>query len=139
MGNIFSDVSELKNFAIINGFSGIDWSFDLETLPGTPAEESEWVRNLSLLAPLELRYHCPFYQTDLGHEDPNEAKAANALFRRIIRLVSKAEGKYLSIHIGLGRDSTVPLLWDETLENLAQLVQFAHGHRVKLCLENLAW
>jgi len=139
MGNIFSDVGELKGFALKNGFSGIEWSFDLEMLPATPVEESEWVRNLSVLAPLEVRYHCPFYRVDLGHHDPSEAQAAESLFRRIIRLVSKAGGRYLSIHIGLGRDSTEPLSWDETIDNLGRLVQFADGQRVKICLENLAW
>lgn len=139
MGNIFSDTGELRRFALKNGFSGIDWSFDLETLPRTPAEESEWVRKLFALAPLEVRYHCPFHEIDLGHEDPAEAKAANALFQRIIHLVSKAEDKYLSIHIGLGRNSTEPLSWDETLENLGRLVQYAQSQRVTLCLENLAW
>jgi sugar phosphate isomerase/epimerase len=139
MGNIFSDIGELKRFAFRNGFSGIDWSFDLETLPRTPAAESEWVSSLSGLAPLEVRYHCPFHQIDLGHEDSAEAEAANALFRRLIRLVSKAGGQYLSIHIGLGRNTTEPLSWDETVENLGRLVRFAQGQRVQICLENLAW
>ena len=139
VGNIFSDLDELKGFALEQGFSGIEWSFDLERLPETPIEESEWVKSLSALTPLEVRYHCPFYQIDLGHHDPREAKAAENLFRRIIHLVSKAEGRYLSIHIGLGRDSTEPLAWDETIDNLGRLVQFALGHRVRICLENLAW
>ena len=139
MGNIFSDPEQIKQFADKHGFEGVEWSFDLETLPGTPAAESEWVRRLSVFTPLEVRYHCPFHQIDLGHENPAEAEAAIALFRRIIRLVSKAGGKYLSIHIGLGRDTTEPLSWDETVENLGRVVQFGQGQRVQICLENLAW
>ena len=109
MGNIFTPVDELKGFALEQGFSGIEWSFDVHTLPATPSEESKWAEEVSALAPLEVRYHCPFYQIDLGHHDPREAHAAESLFRRIICLVSKAGGRYLSIHIGLGRDSTEPL------------------------------
>ncbi len=137
--NIFEDTTELKNFANKHSFQGIDWSFDLDTLPGTPLEESRWVKEQALLAPFEIRYHCPFYRIDLGHDDPDRAGEADTIFRNIIRLVSKAQGRYLSIHIGLGRDSTEPLSWDTTIENLRQLVQFGAEHRVKVCLENLAW
>ena len=88
MCNIFSDVDELRDFALDHGFSGIDWSFEMATLPETPKQEIEWSKGISALAPLEVRYHCPFYRIDLGHEDPSKAKAAETTFRRIIRLVS---------------------------------------------------
>lgn len=91
------------------------------------------------MADLEIRYHCPFYQIDLGHDDPPVAKTAGDLFRRIILLVSKAGGKYLTIHIGLGRDSTEPVSWDATIDNLGRLVQYGTDHGMKVCLENLAW
>jgi sugar phosphate isomerase/epimerase len=44
----------------------------------------------------------------------------------------------LTIHIGLGRDSTQPLSWEATTDNLARVVQFGASHGVKVCLENLA-
>jgi len=137
--NIFSNLSELKAFARKHGFTGIDWSFDLDTLPETPSEESRWVKDLSVLQDFEIRYHCPFYQIDLGHNDPEDAKKARTIFRHIIRLVSKAGGEYLTVHIGLGHDSTEPLSWDATIESLKELVQFGAEQRVKICLENLAW
>jgi sugar phosphate isomerase/epimerase len=139
MCNIFTEVDQLRQFALDYGFSGIDWSFDVRTVPDTPAEESRWVKDLSTLSPLEVRYHCPFYRIDLGHHDPWEARAAEAIFRRIIHLVSKVQGKYLTIHIGLGHDSTEPLAWEATIENLARLVQYGGTRNVKVCLENLAW
>jgi sugar phosphate isomerase/epimerase len=137
MCNIFSDVNKLRDFALDHGFSGIDWSFDTATLPDNPDQESEWTNGISALAPLEVRYHCPFYRIDLGHEDRSEAKAAEMIFRRIIRLVSKVKGQYLTIHIGLGRDSTEPLSWEVTTDNLARVVQFGASHGVRVCLENL--
>jgi sugar phosphate isomerase/epimerase len=139
MCNVFSDTAKLRKFTRDYGFSGIDWSFDLNQLPATPAEESKWVENMSVFVPLEVRYHCPFYQIDLGHNDPAEAKAAAALFRRIVHLVSKAGGRYLTIHIGLGHDSTEPLSWEGTIDNLRGIVQFGADLRVAICLENLAW
>jgi sugar phosphate isomerase/epimerase len=91
------------------------------------------------LAPLEVRYHCPFFQIDLGHDDPDQAKAADRIFRGIIRMVSRAGGKFLSIHIGLGHNSTEPLSWETTIANLRNLVRFGADHQVRICLENLAW
>lgn len=137
--NIFSDVRKLKTFALDYSFSGIDWSFDARTLPEMPVHESKWVKDISELMPLEVRYHCPFYRIDIGHYDPWEAEAAEAVFRRIIRLVSKAEGRYLTIHIGLGHDSTEPLSWEATIDNLRRLVQYGANRGVRVCLENLAW
>lgn len=139
MCNIFPDTHQLRDFAAAHGFSGIDWSLDMDALPKGPAEESRWAKGISALAPLEVRYHCPFYRMDLGHDDPEKAKEAGDLFRRIIRMVSGLEGRYLSIHIGLGRNSTEPLSWDLTIANLRSLVQYGDNHGVKVCLENLAW
>jgi sugar phosphate isomerase/epimerase len=138
MCNIFPDVGKLRKFALDHGFSGIDWSFDMVTLPENPNQEWGWLYAISALAPLEVRYHCPFYRMDLGHEEPSKAKAAEITFRRIIGLISKAKGKYLTIHIGLGRDSTEPLSWEATTDNLARVVQFGRSRGVTVCLENLA-
>lgn len=137
--NIFEEVEPLKAFAGENGFQGIDWSFDMEKLPATPLEESRWIKDQLHLSPYEVRYHCPFYRIDLGHDDPAQAEEADAVFRRIIRLLSRAGGRFLSIHIGLGQVSTEPLSWDATVNNLRRLVQFGADHGVKVCLENLAW
>lgn len=136
--NFFPEVNKLRDFVLGHGFSGVDWSFDTATLPENSDQESEWLYGISALSPLEVRYHCPFYRIDLGHEDPSKAKAAEMTFRRIIGLISKVNGQYLTIHIGLGRDSTEPLSWQATTDNLARVVQFGALHGVKVCLENLA-
>ena len=139
MCNFFSDTEKLRRFAHEYGFSGIDFSFDLKQLPKTPAQESRWVKDISTLGPLEVRYHCPFERMDLGCDDPDKVEEAEALFRRIIRLISKVGGRYMTIHIGLGHDSTEPLLWETTIDNLRRLVNYGGAQKVRVCLENLAW
>lgn len=139
MCNFLSDPHELKNFATKHGFSGIDWSFDLENLPLPATDESRWAQKIEVLSPLEVRYHCPFYQIDLGHDDHKEVEKAESVFQHIIRLVSKVGGEHLTIHIGLGHDSTEPLSWEATIENLRNLVQYGANRGVRVCLENLAW
>jgi sugar phosphate isomerase/epimerase len=137
--NFFPGIEKLGEFAIEHGFNGVDYSFDLKNLPATPAQESRWVKEMALLQTLEIRYHCPFERVDLGHDDPDKAKEAEILFHRIIRLISKAGGRYVTIHIGLGHDSTEPLSWEITIDNLRRLVNYGRTRRVMVCLENLAW
>jgi sugar phosphate isomerase/epimerase len=139
MCNFITDMNRLRRFALDHGFDGIDWSFDREHLPKGPAEDSRWATILSTLAPLELRFHCPFMKLDIGHEDTAKGRKALGIFRRIIQLVSKAGGKYLTIHIGLGRDTTKILSWDDTVDNLRQMVVYGAERGVVICLENLAW
>ena len=67
------------------------------------------------------------------------AEAADILFRHIIRLVTKGNGKFLTIHVGLGHQSTEPLSWERTIRNLRRLVQYGTERQVTVCLENLAW
>ena len=135
--NLFIDPQTMRGFALDYGFDCIDWSFDLSRLPETPAEASRWVAQQELLSPLEVRYHCPFLQVDIGHEDKASQTYAMNIFRRMIRLVAKARKKYLSLHVGLGHDTTKILSWDATVQNLRELVQFGAEYGVTVALENL--
>ena len=139
MCNFSKNPKKLKEFAQKYGFTGCDWSFSMDSIPTSPKEESAWIKTIHTLVPLEVRYHCPFYKMDLGADDPEDATLAAMLFEKIIRLVSKVGGKYLSIHIGLGYESTEPLSWDRTIDNLSRLKNYAAERGVTICLENLAW
>jgi sugar phosphate isomerase/epimerase len=137
--NLFTDPETMRQFALDYGFDGIDWSFDFSRLPETPAEASRWVEQQELLNPLEVRYHCPFLQVDIGHEDKASQTYAMDIFRRMIRLVAKARKRYLSLHVGLGHDTTKILSWEATVRNLRELVQFGAEYGVTVALENLIW
>jgi sugar phosphate isomerase/epimerase len=139
MCNFIQDPKELGDFARHHGFAGIDYSFDMRGLPGTPALEARWIKEIDSFRPLEIRYHCPFERVDLGHDDAEKAREADSLFRRIIRLVSKAGGRYVTIHVGLGHETTEPLSWDATMEKLRRLAHYGRTMQVIVCLENLAW
>lgn len=136
--NFLPEVGLVKEFALAHGFEGVDWSFSQDDLPGSPAAESAFVKSISLLNPLEVRYHCPFSNLDLGNENPAEAQKAKQVLRQVCRLVSKVGGRCLTIHIGLGLDHTLDLCWERTVKGLADLVRFANHLGVRLCLENLA-
>lgn len=129
----------MKTFARRHGFAGVEWSFTAETLPNSLREESELEAVIRRLDPLEVRYHGALNQTDLGDTDPDAAEKAFTLYRRICRIVAELQGRVLTIHVGLGRNSTLGMSWKKTLSGLAELVRFADQLGVRLCLENLAW
>ena len=137
--NFIDDVRQLRVFALDHGFDGVDWTFSNPDFLLHPAAETELIRAIQSLHPLELRFHCAFANTDLGDEDPAQAAAALRTFQSICRLIAKLRGRYVTIHIGLGRDSTIDLCWERTLARLNDLVQFAGKVWLRLCLENLAW
>ncbi len=137
--NFISDVEALKRFALEHGFEGIDWSFRRAELPDSAAGEEALARTISRLAPLDVRYHCAFEKTDLGDIDAERARDAMRIFRQVCRLVSKLGGEVMTIHVGLGHDSTLDLSWERTIESLGHLVRYAKSLHLRLCLENLAW
>ncbi len=139
MCNFISDVSTLRRFALANGFAGVDWTLKIEDLPENPLDESRLLRRIAHLQPLEVRYHLAFQAIELGEAESARAESAMDVFRRACALVSRLNGRFMTIHLGLGRDSTVGLSWERTLEALADLVGYGKSLGITVCLENLAW
>lgn len=138
--NFLPEAGQLRDFALTHGFGGVDWTFTLENLPRTPAEETALTRTIAGLNPLELRYHCAFSRADLGAEDQEENRRTMQLLRRACRLVAKLGGRVITIHIGgLGRESAFDLCWQKTLAGLTELLRLTNKLGLKLCIENLAW
>jgi sugar phosphate isomerase/epimerase len=136
--NFQNDPCETRKLALEHGFSGVDWTFKLDELPTDQFSESKIIREISALRPLEVRYHCAFKEVDLGDEDAEKARAAMAVFQQVCRLVHKLDGRFVTIHLGLGRSAMNGLSWDRTTAALAELVSFARGLGIRICLENLA-
>ena len=137
--NFFCDVATLKRFALANGFSGVDWTLKVEDLPENPLDGSRLLKKIAQLHPLEVRYHLAFAAVDLGDEASDRAEGAMETFRRACALISRLDGRYMTIHLGLGLDSTKGSSWERTLGALADLVRYGKNLGVTVCLENLAW
>ncbi|NLI81865.1 MAG: TIM barrel protein [Deltaproteobacteria bacterium] len=136
--NFIPDVERLRSTALEHGFSGVDWTFTLEDVPGGKGHKQSLIRRISRLHPLEVRYHCAFKGVDMGDEDPEKADRAVDIFRETCRLVAHLEGRFMTVHLGLGRESCDDLSWERTLSSLADLVAFGRNLGVRVCLENLA-
>lgn len=139
MCNFIDDPKELRQFALDRGFDGIEWTFTQDGLPRTAQKTDALIETISSLSPLEVRYHCFMKNTDLGHVTDDKADSAMEEFRAACGFVSAMGGSVVTVHIGLGRDSTEDLSWERTVERFGQLVNYADNLGVRLCLENLAW
>jgi sugar phosphate isomerase/epimerase len=136
--NFIPDTGALRKLALLHGFSGVDWTFKVEDLPGNEIEESRLLKKISLLNGMEVRYHCAFKGVDLGDEDDRSADSAMEIFQKVCRIIHRLEGKFMTVHLGLGRKSFDGLSWERTISSLSELVSYARGLGVCLCLENLA-
>ena len=133
--NIFEQDSEmLVDFALRHGFECIDWSID------PYLSDKDFFLRMDLLRDFEVRYHCRFFDLDFAFADNRSAEAME-IFRRIIRLVSAVNGKYMTVHIGLGRASNENLDWGKAVGNLSDIVSYGLHNDITVCLENIttAW
>ena len=137
--NFIPDVRELKDLALSAGFDGVEWTFNPDNLPQNEDQVQKTARDIAHLFPLEVRYHAALPRTDPGHHDEDKAGAALDIFKKTCRLVSDLGGRYMTLHIGLNRDSTHALSWEKTIDSLKDLVAYARTLGLDLCLENLAW
>jgi sugar phosphate isomerase/epimerase len=137
--NFIPQIDQLNEFAKHHQFDGIEWSWNRATLPNTPSEEEALLKQISVLDPLEIRYHCAFNHTDLGDVNADKSLEAMRIFRQVCRLVASLGGNTITIHVGLGLDTTFDLCWNRTLTSLTHVKRYADSLGVRLCLENLAW
>ena len=133
--NIFGqDAKKLGDFALKFAFKGIDWSLSLDL------SERDFLRKMNMLKGFEVRYHCAWPRIDIAYAD-QRAEQAMHIFRQMMVFVSKVDGRYITIHIGLGQTSAKELDWEKAIKNLSSLVLFGAELGITICLENItrAW
>lgn len=133
--NIFDqDAGRLAEFAHKFGFEGIDWSLSLNL------SQRDFLRKMDKLKGFEVRYHCFWPRIDFAYAD-QRAEQAMHIFRQMMGFVSKADGRYITVHIGLGQRSAKELEWEKAIKNLTSLVLFGAERGITICLENIttAW
>ena len=123
--NFVPDAKHLSGIALDHGFDGVDWTLSPEDLPKNGTQPLSFMRRISLLKPLEVRYHLSFKLLGLGHRDRGEAENAVKSFDQACHLVSRLGGRVMTVHVGLGRDSMEEISWEKTLTNLANLASLA--------------
>jgi sugar phosphate isomerase/epimerase len=135
--NFHPDALNLKSFALDYGFQGIDWTLRPENLPKNRLEERRFVKTLSRLAPLEVRFHLFFPNNEVGHANADMAQSAKNTFGAALDLISKVSGRFATVHVGLGKESMEGVSWEGTVDGLRDVAAKARQSGIRVCLENL--
>jgi hypothetical protein len=131
MCNIFDqDAERLADFAVANGFRGIDWSVD----PSLP--EKEFLSRMDILAGFQVRYHCRFHGVEMAYAD-RRGDESLALLMCTVDQVAMAGGAHMTVHSGLGNPTGEGIDLSRAIDNLALLSAYGRCNGVAVCLENL--
>lgn len=137
--NFIESIDSMVEFVHDHGFDGVDWTFRPENTPCDRTGEARFIADIQKIRPLPVRFHCFFNDSGFGDYDAERRRSAMQTFHKTLRMVSKVQGRSMTIHIGLGRDSSEDLSWTAVIESLSQLVNLAADRRIRICLENLPY
>jgi sugar phosphate isomerase/epimerase len=137
--NFLTPTRVLKEFALDHGFDGVDWTIHLDDFSDSTAAERDLIAAVRMLRPLEVRFHYFFEGLEVGDRDVHAANRARQVFRRVCNLIQRAGGRVMTLHVGLGRETTAGVCWDSTVAGLRNLAEHARAKGIRVCLENLAW
>ncbi len=135
---MFNSANELIDFSFVNDYKAIDYSFN-----AFAQTESDLAKDISFIEKiikenLIKRFHCPFLRLiDLAHIDDEFASRSLRILKFCVDITSSFGGKYVTVHVGLGRQTTDELSYERALFNLSELVDYANKQNIIICLENL--
>ena len=131
--NIFDqDARRLLDFALSQGFEGIDWTIDQQQSKG------DFLSSMECLKPLEVRFHCPFHGVDIGFADAQRASSSLAVLTETMERIALAGRTYMTVHTGFGRVADEELDFKKAVQNLTTLVRRGADLGVIVSLENLS-
>ena len=88
---------------------------------------------------IPLRYHFPLCDHEISSPEDAVAQDALSTVRLAVRAIADEGGDYLTVHAALPADSYGTPRFEETIERLTELREFATAQGVVLALENLRW
>jgi len=128
----------LLQFAKTKGLEGIEYSISSESAAHLRVEYST-MKKLAA-SELEIRYHLPFKEIELAHEDPAHAEKSLKYIKECIDMVSVLGGVHVVVHLGLGyQDALHKLSLKNAFKYLEQVVVYGRQKEVTVCLENLTF
>jgi sugar phosphate isomerase/epimerase len=131
--NIFNqDARRLLDFALSQGFEGIDWTIDQRQSKG------DFLSSMECLKALEVRFHCPFQGVEIGYADAPRAASSLAVLTETMERIAMAGRKHMTVHTGFGRISQEELDFKQAVRNLTTLVRRGADLGAIVSLENLA-
>jgi sugar phosphate isomerase/epimerase len=130
--NIFDqDADRLLDFALLNGFEGIDWTIAKDQ------SEKVFSSQMKKLMSLEVRFHCAFPGIDFAYADSRSDRSMKVLTQTIER-IALVGGRHMTVHTGFGHVSAGELDLKKAKRNLTILVERGLQCGVCVSLENLS-
>lgn len=130
------DAPGLREYRVAQGYDGVEWNLENWRLMRTRAPRASLFASLAAASPL-CSLHAPYADLELGHPDPDQARAAAKLVEPYVDAAAELAAHHLNLHTG----SYVPAAdeWsrDNTLRSLETLMAYAARRGVLLTLENL--
>jgi sugar phosphate isomerase/epimerase len=131
--NIFDqDARRLLDFALSQGFEGIDWTIDQQQ------SKRDFLSSMECLKPLEVRFHCPFHGVDIGYADAQRAASSMSVLTETMERIALVGRSHMTVHTGFGRVAAEELDFKRAVRNLTTLVRRGTDLGVIVSLENLA-
>jgi len=86
-------------------------------------------------AGIPVRFHCRFFNYDLGNADSEKAEEAVQVHSHVIDAIAGLGEPVITVHLNL--DSRIPFDSQRAVENLTRLVERGRQVGITVCLENL--
>jgi sugar phosphate isomerase/epimerase len=121
-------------FAIDNGFEGIELNLDFARLPVAPRALNRLKQKLENFS---FKIHAPTTDVELGHKDPEIREASLRYLQHYLNLVSQIGGTHVTVHLAAKSIAETELSFDGAIQSLSSLVRYGSERGVTVCLENL--
>lgn len=131
-----SDYRSAIEFAVSNGFDGIDWNLDYYRISAASGARRSFIES-AINSGLPSRFHAPCQDVEIGHVNPGIALASVAYLKMYIDFIKVIPDTHFNLHIGSRNIPEPELSWDTAVRNLKELVDHGGERGVTVCLENL--
>lgn len=136
------DYRSSLEFALGQGFNGIDWNLDFFRLPVSSTERNAFAEALLRARDrygLGFAFHAPCADAELGHARASYARVAVSYLKMHVDLLAESGlvPSVLTVHVGSRGIPERELDWDSAGRNLTDLVNYGESAGVCVALENL--
>lgn len=132
----FKEIDQLFQFAYDNNFQGVEYTIEAESYTDF---DRTYDRLLKLKeSELEIRYHLPFKNIELGLRDKNAAEKSLDYLQYVLDALENIGGRHIITHLGLGySDKDHYLSYTNAVRYLKKLKEYADTKNIVVVLENL--
>jgi sugar phosphate isomerase/epimerase len=134
---IYPTVEQLLRYCGQHQLRGIDYTMNTQAVSVADIQADKAKIETIIAAGLSIRYHLQFYAMEIADADRKRAKTALAFHKECLDLVAHYQGRFATLHIGLGLKSIEQISYATALRHLEDLVSYARERHIILCLENL--